>query len=893
MLIVMGSFSLLFVLIFVTARLLFLPEYTNLDDQTFSRQIGRLDELLHSDADALLATARDYAYWDDSYDFVESRDPDFIKSSLELNTFTTNMFNYIRYENLNGELVYDRYIDLDSGSDALPPEELTTFISAMKKDGEITGYVVLGNESYIVSSVPIRDSNVELPSKGNLLFAQHIDNRVMQKISSSLKTELVLEQQPPQIDQLATIVVIDGVTVSKETASDTMTGHIQAPALPEGQAPYVNIKYQRSFYIQGQKSIRQFELLLVITFILINIPIFFTLERFVNRPISRLSESVNQIAKSGGVHLDIPTGESSEIVTLASNIQNMLLQIGKLTEHDKAQSVELSKNVGILQIQNQEMSDTKRAMQNLLEDSRLLEKQIKDERDRIQAIIDSMGEGLLAIDRDGRLTIINPAAEKLLDVRAEDVLGKEWSEIVTTMKGDQESPIEERTFQQTLITGNVIATSLEANHYYRLKNGHTFPVTSITAPLKSGDEIIGAAKVFRDATKEKEQKTIIEQIVQDRTAEINQKNIALQHAQDDISKAAMQIIEEKARLTASIVSLSLGFVLIDTNEQIVIANPALKKILGLTTDIRSFSEIEGILHDVCDLHELHSTCQTTRLPVEKKDVVFGERYLKIFMAPILASAKGSNESIGTVFLVEDITEAKVVERSKDEFLSIASHELRTPLTAIRGNTSMILDIYKEKITDDSMREMLTDTHTASVRLIEIVNDFLNISRLEQERMEFKKESFDISKVINEVVTELKSLNTEGKVELMAESHVENAIVVADEEKTKEVLINLIGNALKFTESGKIEVHCVLDGAFMRICIKDTGRGVAPQYRSLLFRKFQQAGESLLTRDTTKGTGLGLYISNLMTKGMGGKVWLEHSEIGVGSEFCFTLPLKAE
>jgi PAS domain S-box-containing protein len=385
--------------------------------------------------------------------------------------------------------------------------------------------------------------------------------------------------------------MVEDVRVLQQTTDNTIVGHFQAPALPEGISPFLDLTYQRTFYLQGQKSMNQFALLLIITFLVMNVPIFLALERFVNRPITKLSDSVNKVAASGGTIIEIPLEGYGEISQLAGNIQNMLIQISKLTAHEKTQEEELSTKMNMLQQQNQEMTDTKRAMQNLLEDSRLLEKQIKDERDRVQAIIDSMGEGLLAIDKESRLTIINPTAERILDVKAEEVLGKKWSEVVTTLKGDQESPTEERTFLQTLTTGKAIVTTLEANHYYRLKNGRVFPVTSITAPLKSGDEIIGAAKVFRDATREKEQQSIIEQTVKDRTAEIHQKNEALQHAQDDISKAAMQIIEEKARLTASIVSLSLGFVLIDTNEQIVIANPAINKILGLTTDVRNFSEI--------------------------------------------------------------------------------------------------------------------------------------------------------------------------------------------------------------------------------------------------------------------------------------------------------------
>src|SRR5213075_2929978 len=103
--------------------------------------------------------------------------------------------------------------------------------------------------------------------------------------------------------------------------------------------------------------------------------------------------------------------------------------------------------------------------------------------------------------------------------------------------------------------------------------------------------------------------------------------------------------------------------------------------------------------------------------------------------------EGKTEAIGTAILVEDVTEERVMARSKDEFFSIASHELRTPLTAIRGNTSLIQQYYKAQLKDGQLNEMVGDIHESSLRLIEIVNDFLDASRLEQGKMQFHPEPF--------------------------------------------------------------------------------------------------------------------------------------------------------
>lgn len=884
-----SSFLFVFLCVYFSVRFFLLNEYKALDEQIFSRDGERLQTALDQSSSRLISATKDYAYWDDSYAFIETKNPEFVQSSLSVNSFISNHFNYLRYENLNGEVVYERNIDLTTQTDTPTSLLFQQYIQSLKSTEEVSGFVQLGDEVYLISHVPVRDSALQKPADGYLIFALKVDEGFVNSVTNTTKTAVRIASFGEKLGNDFQQVKVDGIKASQAATQDNLVSYLKMPSLQSAQAPYIIFESPRTFYLQGIKTLRQFALILFGTFIFMNIPIFFALELFVNRPISRLSHSVNRFVKSKGTERISVVG-SGEVADLAENINNMLDEIQQLTNQEKSQEEEIGREMIQLQSQNSELTEARESMATLLGEEKSLEDEIKQERDRAEAIINSMGEGLLTFDKESRFTIINPAAEKLLEISAAEAIGKKWSDVLTTLKGNEVIMPEELTFRKTMSTGEVVVTPIEADHYYRTLKGKVFPVASITAPLKSGDVVIGAVKVFRDVSIEKEQNAIIERSVQERTQEISEKNVALQKARDDISKGWFDLQEEKARLTASISSLALGFILTDSKENIVMMNPVANQILNLQEGIREFEHIEDILKDACDLHELHLKCETEKKTIEKKDLVFGSKFLRIFLAPIISTAKGSEELIGTVLLLEDTTEAKVLDRSKDEFFSIASHELRTPLTAIRGNTSMILDLYKDKLQDKELEDMLTDINTSSIRLIEIVNDFLSVSRLEQGSMEFKQEQVDVVVLINQIFDELKVIADQTHIAFKLEdTSSEPLLVIADHDKTKEVLINLIGNGLKFTEKGEIGVSVRAEGDFLKIFVRDTGRGITPQFQNLLFRKFQQAGESLLTRDTTKGTGLGLYISKLMVEGMGGRIWLERSEAGVGTVFGFTLP----
>jgi signal transduction histidine kinase len=357
-----------------------------------------------------------------------------------------------------------------------------------------------------------------------------------------------------------------------------------------------------------------------------------------------------------------------------------------------------------------------------------------------------------------------------------------------------------------------------------------------------------------------------------------------------------QYQEERAKLAASIESLRTGFIIVDDEMRLLSINEAGRQILTkpasgqddqLAAGIGTFSDLSSQLQGCYDLAAAIRRCLAQKQPVSAGDLPFDTHFLAIAITPIL----DQQAVIGVVVLVEDITDRKALERSRDEFFSIASHELRTPLTAIMGNASMALDYYG-RMSDADRKEMLGEIRTSGKRLITIVSDFLDTSRLEQGEMQFNLAVVDARQVANEVIKEAKAGGAKRQPAFkVLPAGTGPLMVKADRDKLKQILTNLVSNAVKYTPKGSITITITPDGSRLRLAVTDTGAGIPVKFQHLLFRKFQQASNDILTRDSTQSTGLGLYISKMLAEGMGGTLRLERTELNKGSTFTLELPLS--
>jgi signal transduction histidine kinase len=226
---------------------------------------------------------------------------------------------------------------------------------------------------------------------------------------------------------------------------------------------------------------------------------------------------------------------------------------------------------------------------------------------------------------------------------------------------------------------------------------------------------------------------------------------------------------------------------------------------------------------------------------------------------------------------------------KSQFLANMSHELRTPLNAILGYTELILDnIYGD--TPEKMRGVLQRIESNGRHLLGLINDVLDLSKIEAGQLVLALTDYSLRNVVQAVFSVVEPLASEKKLAFKVEVAPDMPTGHGDERRLTQVLLNLVGNAIKFTDAGEVVIKASqMDGSF-NIAVCDTGPGISATDQAKLFQEFQQADNSITRK--TGGTGLGLAISKRIVEMHGGKIWLE-STVGRGSAFFFTIPVTAE
>jgi signal transduction histidine kinase len=232
---------------------------------------------------------------------------------------------------------------------------------------------------------------------------------------------------------------------------------------------------------------------------------------------------------------------------------------------------------------------------------------------------------------------------------------------------------------------------------------------------------------------------------------------------------------------------------------------------------------------------------------------------------------------------------EIASKHKSQFLANMSHELRTPLNAILGYTELIIDeIYGE--VPEPIRDVLERVQQGGRHLLDLINDVLDISKMEAGQLTLSLNDYSMAEVVYTVSTAVEALAAEKGLALKVELAPELPLGRGDERRLAQVLLNLVGNAIKFTEAGAVQIQVTATDGVFTVAVADTGPGIAEAHQQTIFEEFQQA-DSSSTR-LKGGTGLGLAIVKRIVEMHGGRVWVE-SSLGKGSTFWFTLPVRVE
>ncbi|MBN1221554.1 MAG: HAMP domain-containing protein [Anaerolineae bacterium] len=350
-----------------------------------------------------------------------------------------------------------------------------------------------------------------------------------------------------------------------------------------------------------------------------------------------------------------------------------------------------------------------------------------------------------------------------------------------------------------------------------------------------------------------------------------------------------RLLAEKRRSEAIIRSITDGLVVVDADFKIVAINPMAASILNT-----GLNQAEGKhFFDVIQNHELYeymkTVAQTGQSPkldeVESTLAIeYGEQthHYRFAITPVKTQG---DQMLGVVLLLQDVTKFKELNRLKSEFVMTASHELRTPLTSIAMSIGLLMENASVNLSENE-RELLQAAQEDVERLRALVNNLLDLSRIEAGRLELDLKPVSVLFLVEKAVSTLLAQIEEKNIELSQTIPADLPNVNADPNKVTWVITNLLANALRYTNRcGHIRVSAELVSEFVYVAVSDDGIGIPLEFQKKIFEKFVQVESG----KSSGGSGLGLAICREIIKAHGGTIWV-NSTPGQGSTFTFTLPL---
>ncbi|OGE91756.1 MAG: hypothetical protein A3C85_03740 [Candidatus Doudnabacteria bacterium RIFCSPHIGHO2_02_FULL_48_21] len=390
-----------------------------------------------------------------------------------------------------------------------------------------------------------------------------------------------------------------------------------------------------------------------------------------------------------------------------------------------------------------ELEDSKTATLKIIHDLQLAKEHAEEEKSKDEAMLSSLGEGLIVTDKLGKIQLVNKVFEDLLEWKPREVVGKHILAVIPIQDEKGKLVSLEKSFASVLEKGKKITTGPETSYFYVKKNKARFPVAITITPIIIGKKIVGAVQVFRDITREKE-----------------------------------------------------------------------------------------------------------------------------------------------------------IDQAKSEFVSLASHQLRTPLSTVNWYTEMLIDEDAGKISNEQ-KQYLKEIYHANRRMVDLVNAFLNVSRIELGTFSVEPEPSSVVKIAKSVVAELKPLISQKRLKMVEKYEKNIPVIQADPKLVRIICQNLLTNAVKYTPTGgRIEIEISLNQkslvynenkpeSYIRLKVSDNGYGIPQSEQANIFTKLYRA-DNVKEKDT-EGTGLGLYIAKSVLDRVGGMIWFESGE-NKGTSFYVAIPI---